>query len=156
MKSKWPSAIEYAESSAHPLPQLLTPVTPKLFLHAGLDDGLLLPAVEVPRPNSDGKTQFSFSAADGSVFVAELGFSGPGGVISWGAFNPQPDPPGDWAGFEVGFRGDASVSLQLWENGQPLTFAVPEPSAWALIVLGFLAMGFFAHRRAESKRVLAA
>lgn len=101
-------------------------------------------------PNSDGFTEFEF-AGDGSVFVADLGFSGPGGVVSWVAFDPQPDPPGDFFAYEVGFEGDATVSLRLTENGVPLSFspsAVPEPSTWILMGVGFAAFGVLARRRA--------
>ncbi len=56
-------------------------------------------------PNSDGFTRYQFTG-DGSVFVADIQFSGPGEVGSWVAFNPQPDPPGDLIAYMVGF-GDA-------------------------------------------------
>jgi hypothetical protein len=112
----------------------------------GLDTGLLLPAVQ--KPNVDGKTEFQFKLADGSVFVADLTFSGLGGVSSWVSFNPQPDPPGSPLGYFVGFGADASVALQLSENGVPLSFMVPEPSTWALMGLGFATLGLLAYRKA--------
>ena len=112
----------------------------------GLDAGLLLPAVQ--QPNADGNTNFRFVLADGSVFVADLTFSGPGGVSSWDSFNPQPDPPGSPIGYTVDFGGDAGVALQLSENGVPLSFAaVPEASTWALLGLGFAAVGGLARRK---------
>jgi hypothetical protein len=109
-------------------------------------DGLLLPAVR--SPNADGLTQLEFTA-DGSVFVLSMVFSGPGGVISWGSFNPQPDPPGDIIiPYDIKFGGDASVALQLTEDGKLLSFGVvPEPSTWALMALGFAALGVLAYRR---------
>lgn len=112
----------------------------------GLDAGLLLPAVQ--KPNADGRTSFQFVLGDGSVFVADLTFSGPGGVSGWVSFNPQPDPPGSPIGYTVTFRGDASVALQLSENGTPLSFsAVPDASTWALMGLGFAAVGALAWRK---------
>jgi hypothetical protein len=113
----------------------------------GLEAGLLLPAVQ--KPDVDGKTEFQFRLPDGTVFVADLTFSGPGGVSSWVSFNPQPDPPGSPLGYFVGFGADASVALQLSENGVPLSFMVPEPSTWALMGLGFATLGLLAYRKAS-------
>lgn len=110
----------------------------------GLDATLLLPAVQ--QPNADGETSFRFEA-DGSVFVADLTFSGPGSVSSWVSFNPQPDPPGSPLGYYVSFGGDASVALQLSEDGVPLSFMVPEPSTWALMGFGFAALGLLGYRK---------
>jgi prepilin-type processing-associated H-X9-DG protein len=113
---------------------------------------LLLPAVQAP--NADGRTQVSFcdgsvrtGLCDGSVFVLSLAFSGLGGIVDWAAFNPQPDPPGDWLSYQVTFKGDATFALAITENGAPLTFsAVPEPGTWLLMGLGFAALGAFAWR----------
>jgi hypothetical protein len=104
-------------------------------------------------PNPDGFTRYEF-AGDGSVFVADIQFSGPSQVASWVAFNPQPDPPGDLIAYMVGF-GDASVTLHVTENGHALSFAlVPEPSTWALMGLGFAALGGLAYRRGAQSSAL--
>jgi hypothetical protein len=119
----------------------------------GIADGFLLPAVQ--KPDVDGLTSLRFVLADGSVFVATLGFSGPGGVSSWVTVNPQPLPPGGFIAYKVGFAGDASFSLQLTENGSVLNFALaPEPSTWALMGLGFAALGAIAYRRAARSAAL--
>ena len=120
-----------------------------------LDAGLLLPAVQ--SPNTDGETGFQFVLGDGSVFVADLTFSGPGGVSSWVSFNPQPDPPGSPIGYTVTFAGDASVAIELSVNGVPLSFAaVPEASAWALMCLGFATIGGLAWRKRRALEASAA
>jgi hypothetical protein len=39
-------------------------------------------------------------------------------------------------------------SVRLYdENGSPITAAVPEPSTWAMMILGFCGLGFLAYRR---------
>jgi hypothetical protein len=37
--------------------------------------------------------------------------------------------------------------VSLLVNGNTFTAAIPEPSTWAMMVLGFLAVGFLAYRR---------
>jgi hypothetical protein len=54
-------------------------------------------------------------------------------------------PNGAWSG---GFIDDVSLSTQV-------TGAVPEPSTWAMMILGFAGVGFMAYRR-KSKPVLRA
>jgi hypothetical protein len=56
------------------------------------------------------------------------------------------------AGFHIWFsdttqaRGDANVAVT----------AVPEPSTWAMMILGFAGIGFTAHRRKSKPALLAA
>ena len=40
-------------------------------------------------------------------------------------------------------------------NGNPITGGVPEPSTWAMMILGFMSMGFMAYRRRTIARSLA-
>jgi hypothetical protein len=115
--------------------------------------GLLLPAVD--QPNADGKTNFTFEYG-GNHFNVGLTFAGPGpaGDWTWGAFNPQPDPPGVFDAYAIQFAGlnDPFVTVTLQENGGYLNLvAAPEPSTWAMMLIGFSALGL-AGRRAARKR----
>lgn len=106
----------------------------------------------ISMPNADGVTSAHCSAdfGDGSVDIAAtLQFSGPGGVVSWVSFNPQPDPPGDTGAYEVGFRAlDASVRLTVTVNGVPLSFTpAPEPGTLGLFGAGLIALGVRRWRR---------
>ena len=105
--------------------------------------GELLPAVD--KPDSDGVTGVTFEYRS-DMFTAVIGFSGPGeaGSWTWGAFNPQPDPPGDWGAYQIQFAGgDPSVTLNLYENDNPLSVAAaPELATWLMMLLGFVGLGF--------------
>jgi hypothetical protein len=100
-----------------------------------------------PAPNSDGRTGFRHVAGD-HVFDINFAF-GPGPVAdgSWVAFNPQPDPPGNWFSAGLEFVGDPWVTFTVAEDGQLLSFdlapaaGAPEPGTWALVLGGLFAMG---------------
>jgi hypothetical protein len=107
----------------------------------------LLPAVQMPYVD----IPFLYQT---HAFDVTLTFSGPGvfGDWTWAAFNPQPDPPGVWFADAITFAGvgDPRVSFTITEDGSPLAFAmVPEPSTWALMGLGFAALGVLAYRRGK-------
>ena len=88
--------------------------------------------------------------ADVTVDVA-LTFEGPLEALSWGAFNPQPDPPGDVAGFQMTFNADPGVVVEISVDGQTLHFTVvPEPGTLSLFgtALAGLAAWRRRHRRA--------
>lgn len=118
------------------------------FALIGLGNGRIpLPAA----PNSDGMTGFTqligghtldvhFAFADGSVMPA-----------SWAAFNPLPEPPGDFLGVAMTFPGDPSFSFNVTLDGHPLIFSLgptPEPATWALMLVGFGLVGAALRRRA--------
>jgi hypothetical protein len=139
-------------------PIFLRPGGPETFdfvmSFSGFATGLLLPAVQ--KPDLDGLTSFAFQSG-GHSFDVTLGFSGPGGVADWASFNPQPDPPGVWFADAVTFgaAGDPSVSITMTEDGVPLRFAVPETRTWAMMGLGFAALGLLAHRRGKQRPTFA-
>ena len=101
-------------------------------------------------PNSDGVTGESFRIND-NTFDVTLAFSGPGAARDWAAFNPQPDPPGIWFGstYDYGMVADPTVTIRISENGTPLllSLAAPEPSAWALMIIGLGGVGLSARAR---------
>jgi hypothetical protein len=114
------------------------------FLIALLDlgDGFLVPAVEPP--NSDGFTGFR-THINGHDISVSLQFGGSEVTSwSWGAFNPQPDPPGDWGGGAIGFAGDPFMGFSLIVDDHLESFTLagaPEPGTWGLMLLGFFGAG---------------
>jgi hypothetical protein len=101
-------------------------------------------------PNRDGVTGDSFMIG-GKTFDVTLAFSGPSAEVDWAAFNPQPDPPGLWFGstFTFGAVADPTAMIQITEDGAPLSMslAAPEPSAWALMIIGLGGVGLIARVR---------
>lgn len=109
-------------------------------------------------PNSDGITSF-FMTGDGSVFKVSFDISGYQG--GWVGFNPQPDPPGDWADGTVGyaFQGDPMVTWTVDIGsfdangafvGQGLLgfSEVPEPFTAALLLAALPGLAATRRRRA--------
>jgi len=129
------------------------------FLIALLDlgDGSVMPGDDAPRPNADGRTRFdtTLGGHDISIFLA---FGGSEVTSwSWGAFNPQPDPPADFATGEIGFAADPFMGFGLTVDGAPARLSlngVPEPASWALMLVGFAGAGL-ALRRARRAAVVA-
>ena len=111
-----------------------------------------------PAPNADGRTRFS-QTIGGHLLQGDLAFGGapvvPG---SWGAFNPQPDPPGDVLAADLAFSGDPYASFRLTLDGQSLSFSsAPEPATWAMMLLGASGVGAVVRaRRDRSKNASAA
>jgi hypothetical protein len=115
----------------------------------GFGDGSVIP---LPTFNPDGF--HSTRAVLGEhVFLIGLLF-GPG-VVDRGSlvgFNPQPDPPGDVLAGQFNFEGaaDPFMAFRITMDGTPLSFtydAVPEPTEWALLIMGFGLVGSVLRRR---------
>ncbi|MEH2515719.1 hypothetical protein V1279_001292 [Bradyrhizobium sp. AZCC 1610] len=137
-----------------------------------------------PVGNSSGKAlwNFEFSVNPGSLVGTHslLTITGPGGSL---AFNPQliPDntPIGGplyqnsenlafaFLGGPLNFNPNASgiytFDLKLFSANDQLlgdvsiqVNAVPEPSTWAMLILGFAGIGFMAYRRKSRPAALAA
>lgn len=88
-----------------------------------------------------GKYQETFS---GTTDTITLTFNGPD-TFDNGAYQLAIDSPLTFSGdfFDGGFT--ASANLQ-----GVITAAVPEPSTWAMIILGFAGVGFLSYRRRKS------
>jgi hypothetical protein len=112
-----------------------------MFDFQGLGDG----AVDLPpAPDADGHTGFT-QRIGGHLLDVTFTF-GPGVVdaANWSSFNPQPDPPGDVLGVGFQFRGfaDPYAAFSAKLDGNVLSFAaVPEPSTWLMMILGFGGLG---------------
>jgi PEP-CTERM motif len=91
---------------------------------AGHDDGLTLIIGGQTVINDPGPTAFSTTPAT---------YTGPSGTFAFQLVY----------GECCGAPGDLSISL-------PLTSAVPEPSTWAMMILGFFGVGFMAYRRKQN------
>ena len=114
-----------------------------------LDDGALLPAVRPP--NADGFTGFRTDIKGHDISVS-LQFGGSEITsFSWGAFNPQPDPPGDWGAGAIGFAHDPFMAFRMSVDGNPLSFSMtPEPGTWGLMLTGFFGLGLALRARRRS------
>jgi PEP-CTERM motif len=137
-----------------------------------------------PAGNSSGKAlwNFEFSVNPGSLVGTHslLTITGPGGVL---AFNPQlilDNTPiggplyqnsenlafaflGGPINFNPNLSGIYTFGLKLFSANDLLlgdvsiqVNAVPEPSTWAMLILGFAGIGFMAYRRKLRPAVLAA
>jgi hypothetical protein len=114
----------------------------------GVGDG----TIPLPAAPGDGGRTTTRQLIDGEEFAFTF-FTGPGLVdqASWGAFNPQPDPPGDVLGLSYAFEGriDPNFTLYITEDGQALSFSpatAPEPATWAMLIAGFGAAGAMLRR----------
>lgn len=137
-----------------------------------------------PAGNSSGRAlwNFEFSVNPGTLLGTHslLTITGPGGVL---AFNPQLIPDNTPVGgplyqnsenlafaflggpinFNPNVSGIYTFDLKLFSANDQLlgdvsiqVNAVPEPSTWAMLILGFAGVGFMAYRRKLRPAVLAA
>jgi hypothetical protein len=101
--------------------------------------------------------------AGGHEFDSVIDIFGPGAVLNWSAFNPQPDPPGDGFAFAFSFPAlaDPAVSFELTEDGTPLnfqleqTFQTPLPPALPLFVTVLGGIGLLGWRSKRNSSVTA-
>jgi hypothetical protein len=131
------------------------------FLIALLDlgDGSVMPGDPAPRPNADGFTRFTTSDGGHDISITFQFGGGPVGSWSWGGFNPQPDPPGDFAGGQIGFAADPFMSFSMNIDGSPVTFSLagaPEPGTWALMIVGLGGAGVVLRRARRQPATAAA
>jgi hypothetical protein len=91
------------------------------------------------------------------------------GAVSTAALNVYGGSP--WQTFDSSFTPAATADLTLsflpngtWSGGfidavslsTPITGAVPEPSTWAMMLLGFVGLGFMAYRRKPKPALITA
>jgi hypothetical protein len=145
-------------------PELFNPSTGGAFTFTlaleGLGDGSVIPLPDAP---GDGHHTSYRGVIDGHSVDIMLDF-GPGSVLpgSWASFNPQPEPPGDVMGGAFNFAPgvDPIMTFAISIDGDPLSFTVapgvPEPQAWALMLLGFGGAGAALRARRRQRAVAAA
>jgi hypothetical protein len=61
--------------------------------------------------------------------------------------NSTSDPPFEELAFPSSFYDTSTVADQVFARFTPSSAAVPEPSTWVMMLLGFGAIGFAARRR---------
>jgi PEP-CTERM motif len=145
-------------------------------LHPGLyfDYEITLTSGSVTSFSIEGYSSFETSVKE--CGIANCGGSGANGVLATSA-NRASD--GDEITFDFGnplTAGENSANLQIFSSASlfqdPLAFftdgngntfsvdavapAVPEPSAWAMMILGFCGLGFMAYRRKAMPALTAA
>jgi hypothetical protein len=97
-------------------------------------------------PNSYGYDVYSYNFATGSLFLSAgkyyLTLQNP---VTTNNQNPY------WDIAEPGLRPDETFAFTFQILGN--VSAVPEPSTWAMMILGFAGVGFMAYRRRKSAMV---
>ncbi len=104
-----------------------------------------------------GKTRSLWGSENGFYYSTQPGTTDYRRGRPYYSVNPETIGPGEQsADFFFGTDQLASLATLFLvdENGHfsevtvtPITAAVPEPSTWAMMVLGFAGLGFLAHRR---------
>ena len=98
---------------------------------------------------TNGNVFFSFSGGNSNGQVTSLYDIGENGSNFFNAFN------GTFSSVTMTFTDGATVSDvgQFRLNAAPSVAAVPEPATWAMMMLGFAAIGFSVRRRKPVVRV---
>lgn len=110
---------------------------------------------EIGSPNTDNEVKF-YSGANGSgVEIASVATSDL--VAAFGVVNTN--TPGYLLTFDTSALGSfQSVVFSTGDTAFEFAFttAVPEPSTWAMIILGFAGVGFMAYRRSHKEGAILA
>ncbi|MDN3275965.1 PEPxxWA-CTERM sorting domain-containing protein [Frankia sp. RB7] len=109
-------------------------------LASSIKDGVLY--VVWGSPNGDNKITLS----DGSTMT----------LADFPNVNQKDNPAGYLFGLNV--AGDSSITFSTTETAFEFAFTspVPEPSTWAMMILGFAGVGFMAYRRRNQASALTA
>jgi hypothetical protein len=107
----------------------------------------------------------AFNAGNVDVFS---GMDGTGDLLASLILPATPDPVNVWAPIGVAFLGTAQSAVFggmanrigfdniTLGDGTPSVGAIPEPSTWAMMILGFAGVGFMTYRRRNQSAALSA
>jgi hypothetical protein len=113
-------------------------------------------AIDVNTTSAAGETLQLFEVLDTTTNTRIAHYTGPTGI---GGVSNNGNGYADWLLSTVNLAGLSSTDNIIfhanWNNasdgGESFflvpTSAVPEPSTWAMLIIGFASVGFFAHRR---------
>ena len=114
-------------------------------------------------------TGFSFFYADQVGFTGSVnvysGLDGAGTLLASLSLPSTPDPYNVWVPIGVTFAGTAQsavfsgaanfIGFDDITLGSAIPGAIPEPSTWAMMILGFAGVGFMAYRRKSKPALMA-
>ena len=90
--------------------------------------------------NLGNSSDFSL-ASNGNSGATTIGFAATGNVVTIAAITGLPE---------------FDFFIDNIHFNEPLVLGVPEPSTWAMMILGFAGVGFMAYRRSRKSTMLAA
>ena len=115
-------------------------------------------------PNIGNSSPYQVYTWNGTAFVFDTSLAantllnfGPGGVSEFEVLGIDPSlalDPNNATDFitQLTFTGTGNFTGTM----TPITTAVPEPSTWAMMILGFVGIGFMSYRRKSRPALIAA
>ena len=144
------------------IPVLLDPLVATGFIYqTGATDPNF---ASVLLPNIGNSSPYQVYTWNGAAFVFDTNLAantllnlGPGGVSEFEVLGIDPSlalNPNNATDFvtQLTFTGDGNFTGTM----TPITTAVPEPSTWAMMILGFAGLGFVSYRRKSKPGLMAA
>jgi PEP-CTERM motif len=132
----------------------LIPASTALNLPLGGLPPFTLGAAQVQFGFQEAAIQYNNGAFNGLFYISDFTFQGnPYELqIQGGSFDIVPIIGGN-PGFNSLVNGHVNFTLTNEQPFTPVAPAVPEPSTWAMMILGFLGLGFLAYRNRSDLRV---
>jgi hypothetical protein len=103
---------------------------------------------------TDVRTGSSLSGASGSPFTIILTDTSLSDGIT--QLSNSFDSTASWSGSTFTFHSNGTSEPATYTAVFNIAAAVPEPSTWAMMILGFAGLGFMAHRRKSKPALMAA
>jgi len=120
-------------------------------------ENVTLSFVYRPLPLSDSADKLIVRVLGGGAFNRRLGLGGSSGSVVFNLPGLADDNPDFGFSFRVNVGRNEGVYVdRVIVRGDPIiTAAVPEPSTWAMMMLGFAGVGFMTYRRRNQSSALA-